>query len=123
MIYRYIILIIIKHFIADVYIQDGETSRGKRLPGWEGFTWLMWHSVPHAVGTALIVGIVQLDLLLAIGLGCLDCTLHVAIDKLKVILENIFEIRANSWQWYLLSIVDQTLHFSCYVLYGIILFI
>lgn len=95
-----------KHYVADFVLQTEWIARGKeRADGW-GLP-LLVHAGEHAVGTLLIVSLVQLDLW---WLALADFVVHGAVDRGKALLSLRLRLPvSNPRFWWLLGF-DQFLH-------------
>lgn len=103
-----IILLEIKHVIADYFLQSDFMGIGKRLQsGW--LYPLFLHSFEHGVGTLLAVLICTRNVYWAIMAGLFDLTTHMIIDRIKSSPYMFGDYYDTKW-WNLLTLIDQGLH-------------
>lgn len=116
------ILFTIKHFLADWYFQSPQMSVGKRAGGWEGIGYLAKHASVHSILTLPVVALVGsmegVRLLgLAIIISSTEFVLHFSIDYGKIAVEKANAIAFKTPSFWALLAVDQSLHFTCYLLF------
>ena len=116
----YIYLLLIKHSLADLWLQGRFNSskygdkRNLRHPK----LWL--HSLDHAVLTA-VVSLLFVGIIPALLIGLLDFVLHAIIDYIKNLYVSKHKIKQSDWMFWKVSAVDQAAHYTCYLLYVFLL--
>ena len=97
----------IKHYICDFGLQTNWIAANKGLPSQDGNKALLFHILPHAVGTTLIALAFTPSLW---WLGIVDFLVHWLIDKGKAMLTLAMKWKTTDrWFWLTLGF-DQELH-------------
>ncbi len=109
------VLLTIKHFIADYPAQTQYMLRKGSPTGW--VLPLVAHCAVHMGLTSLVVLIVSGDLLLAFGLGLFDFVVHFVVDTIKArIWKYAFPTKAF---WVALG-ADQAMHHLTYAVIALL---
>ena len=113
----YFYLLLVKHAIADLWLQSRFNSKpkyGEKEQLMKPKLWL--HSLDHAVLTA-IVTLIFAGLYWALIIAVLDFVLHSIIDYVKRIYTLRTNLNTNQNKFWKVQAIDQIAHFSCYLLY------
>ena len=102
-----LILLFIKHFIADFVLQTNKTAKSKHK-----YLYLS-HSMNHGLLT-FGIAVMFVDLYTAFSLSCLDFAIHHNVDYIKVKLSKKYT-QADRLYWIYFG-ADQLLHSLTYVL-------
>lgn len=97
-IYWMILALQIKHFLVDYPLQTPWILKNKREPTSIG---MLVHGALHGIGTWLCMNLFY---------GFLDFIFHSCIDSLKVLLQEIFDLKPDSKYFWWLFGVDQLIH-------------
>ena len=115
-----LVLLLIKHFIADLPLQTLDMIKSKgTLFEWDGIT----HSLIHGLLT-FTVSVLFFGVSLSFILAIIDFVVHYAIDFGKVQLDKKLECSkfengntvVTDTKYYYLFVGDQCLHFLTYIL-------
>jgi len=118
----YFYLLLIKHAIADLWLQsrfNGKKHLGEKEQLLKLKLWL--HSLDHAVLTAGVT-LIFAGLYWAIIICILDFVLHSIIDYAKRIYTLQTNINPNQDKFWKVQALDQIAHFSCYMLYVLMVY-
>ena len=113
----YFYLLLVKHAIADLWLQsrfNNKPKYGEKEQLLKPKLWL--HSLDHAVLTA-IVTLIFAGLYWALIIAVLDFMLHSIIDYVKRIYTLRTNLNTNQNKFWKVQALDQIAHFSCYLLY------
>ena len=113
----YFYLLLVKHAIADLWLQsrfNNKPKYGEKEHLMKPKLWL--HSLDHAVLTA-IVTLIFAGLYWALIIAVLDFVLHSIIDYVKRIYTLRTNLNTNQNKFWKVQAIDQIAHFSCYLLY------
>ena len=118
----YFYLLIVKHAVADLWLQS-RFNRKKNYGDKENLLKpkLYLHSLDHAVLTA-VVTLIFAGLYWAIIIAILDFVLHSVIDYVKRIYTLRANLSTNSDKFWKVQALDQIAHFSCYMLYVVMVY-
>ena len=106
----YFYLLLVKHAIADLWLQ----SRFNNKPKYGEKEQL--HSLDHAVLTAGVT-LIFAGLYWALIIAVVDFVLHSIIDYAKRIYTLRTNLNTNQNKFWKVQALDQIAHFSCYLLY------
>lgn len=111
----FFILILIKHFLADVLLQTGWISSGKRERGIFYVIPLFFHCMIHGIGTYLVVLYVTRSIEMATAAELFDMFWHAVIDRIKSHpdLNHLWDDPKVGTYWMVMCL-DQALHFATY---------
>ena len=118
----YFYLLLVKHAIADLWLQsrfNGKPKYGEKEQLLKPKLYL--HSLDHAVLTALVT-LIFAGLYWAIIIAILDFVLHSIIDYAKRMYTIKTKLGHNSNKFWKVQALDQIAHFSCYLLYVIMVY-
>lgn len=108
----------VKHAIADLAMQSfrtpGDKSNLRNPKGWI-------HAGDHSILTFLVVIIATLNFTNAIAIAILDYILHFIIDFVKTVIIKRYKWTTDQRQYWVAQSVDQIAHFSCYLIYVLLL--
>ena len=108
----------VKHAIADLALQSfrtpGDKSNLRNPKGWI-------HAGDHSILTFLVVIIATLNFTHAIAIAILDYILHFLIDFVKTVIIKRYKLTTDKKQYWIAQSVDQIAHFSCYLIYVLLL--
>ena len=108
-----IFLLIVKHYICDIELQNNWQARGKcQKIGY--FIPLTTHCLIHAVGTLAILYLLGLQNWWI--LAFFEVVAHYGIDLGKVRLNRILNASVDKKNFHRLYVADQCLHFAWYCL-------
>ena len=106
-------LLVCKHAVADLWLQSRLINKGSKLNLYTPRLWI--HCLDHAVLT-FFVALIIVGVKGAILAFVLDFVLHFAIDYSKSLYQNLKGVKYNSKKYWLYATVDQTLHFTTYLI-------
>tara|TARA_Y100001937_G_C7114262_1_gene329316 strand:+ start:698 stop:1063 length:366 start_codon:yes stop_codon:yes gene_type:complete len=118
----YFYLLVVKHAIADLWLQsrlDHKKHYGEKNQLLKPKLWL--HSLDHAVLTC-VVTLIFAGLYWAVIIAILDFVLHSIIDYSKHIYTIKYKINSSQNKFWKVQTIDQIAHFSCYLLYVIMVY-
>ena len=108
----------VKHAIADLAMQSfrtpGDKSNLRNPKGWI-------HAGDHSILTFLVVLIGTFNFTNAIAIAILDYVLHFMIDFVKTVIIKKYKWNTNQRQYWITQSIDQIAHFSCYLIYILLL--
>ncbi len=108
----------IKHAIADLAIQSfrtpGDKSNLKNPKGWI-------HAFDHSALTFIVIILATLNFKNAILIALLDYVLHFLIDYVKTVIIKKYKWNVDSRKYWIAQSVDQMAHFTCYLIYVLLL--
>ena len=108
----------VKHAIADLAMQSfrtpGDKSNLRNPKGWI-------HAGDHSILTFLVVLIGTFNFTNAIAIAILDYVLHFMIDFVKTVIIKKYKWNTNQRQYWIAQSIDQIAHFSCYLIYILLL--
>ena len=108
----------IKHAIADLAIQSfrtpGDKSNLRNPKGWI-------HAFGHSVLTFVVIIIATLNFTNALLIALLDYVLHFLIDYIKTVIIKKYQWNIDSRKYWIAQSIDQMAHFSCYLIYVLLL--
>ena len=108
----------IKHAIADLAIQSfrtpGDKSNLRNPKGWI-------HAFDHSVLTFVVIIIATLNFTNALLIALLDYVLHFLIDYIKTVIIKKYQWNIDSRKYWIAQSIDQMAHFSCYLIYVLLL--
>lgn len=108
-----LILLIIKHYIADIELQTNWMACKKSdIHGW--FMPLLVHSAIHVLGTLAVLWLLGLQN--KAYLAFLELPIHFIIDRGKALLNAKTGGLCNKKPYHRLYVADQCLHFMWYVI-------
>ena len=112
-----IIIFLIKHLVADYFLQTSWMALGKEQPsGW--FAPLLAHVCVHAAATAAIFAILAPAYVWMAGV---DFVVHFAIDRAKGLLNRVFDNDTTKTGYWWLFGIDQTLHHLTHLGFAILI--
>lgn len=112
--------LVVKHFICDFMLQTKFQYSNKHIFGHPGG---LLHALIHVLGTMLVGWIVVPDYFVLIALmGCVEGIVHYFIDwaKMNINIQYGWTAVTHS-QFWILTGLDQMLHYLCYVAMLIVL--
>lgn len=118
----YFYLLVVKHAIADLWLQsrfNNKKQYGEKEQLLKPKLWL--HSLDHAVLTC-IATLIFAGLYWAIIIAIIDFVLHSVIDYVKRIYTLRTQITTSSNKFWKVQAIDQIAHFSCYMLYVLMVY-
>ena len=105
-------LFMIKHTIADYFLQYSWMIKEKGVYGaWGGIA----HSGAHALGTLLVLAILDIPTLYALALSIADGVAHYHIDYVKSNFWKHKNLTPADQQYWMAHGADQLAHFLTYV--------
>jgi len=118
----YFYLLLVKHAIADLWLQSRFNNK-KHYGEKENLLKpkLYLHSLDHAGLTALVT-LIFAGVYWAIIIAILDFVLHSVIDYAKRIYTLKTKLNMNSSKFWKVQAIDQIAHFSCYMLYVLMVY-
>lgn len=105
-----LVLLVLKHFIADFILQTDTMVREKGTYGAKGG---LHHSFIHGILTALVMLPLTESVILALFIGLVDAIAHYHIDWAKMNISKHYT-PADKQFWFWLG-VDQMLHYLTYI--------
>ena len=118
----YFYLLLVKHAVADLWLQsrfNGKKNYGEKENLLKPKLYL--HSLDHA-GLTLVVTLIFAGIYWAIIIAILDFVLHSVIDYVKRIYTLRTKLSTNSDKFWKVQALDQIAHFSCYMLYVLMVY-
>ena len=118
----YFYLLLVKQAIADLWLQsrfNGKKNYGEKENLLKPKLYL--HSLDHAGLTALVT-LIFAGVYWAIIIAILDFVLHSIIDYTKRIYTLKAKLTTNSNKFWKVQAIDQIAHFSCYMLYVLMVY-
>ena len=118
----YFYLLLVKHAIADLWLQSRFNNK-KHYGEKENLLKpkLYLHSLDHA-GLTAFVTLIFAGIYWAIIIAILDFVLHSVIDYVKRIYTLKTKLNINSSKFWKVQAIDQIAHFSCYILYVLMVY-
>ena len=116
----YFFLLLLKHSFADLWLQG---RFGSKYGDKKNLTDLkLWvHSLDHAILTAAIT-LFFAGFYTAIIVFVLDFVLHSVIDYVKRVYVLRNNITQKQYLYWKIQSIDQSLHYTCYFVYALIVF-
>ena len=118
----YFYLLLVKHAIADLWLQsrfNGKKRYGEKENLLKPKLYL--HSFDHA-GLTFFVTLIFAGIYWAIIIATIDFVLHSVIDYAKRIYTLRTSLTTNSDKFWKVQALDQIAHFSCYMLYVLMVY-
>ena len=118
----YFYLLLVKHAVADLWLQsrfNNKKNYGEKENLLKPKLYL--HSLDHA-GLTLVVTLIFAGIYWAIIIAILDFVLHSVIDYVKRIYTLRTNLNTNSDKFWKVQALDQIAHFSCYMLYVLMVY-
>ena len=109
---EFFLLLLIKHAIADLALQDLIKNNNKTDYISSGHQ----HYLHHGLGTLLVSLVYFLDPIIAILIAIIEYFAHWHIDWFKHFFKNKFNVENYTANWWWLTTLDQCLHYSTYYL-------
>ena len=111
--------LLVKHAIADLAIQSLRKTSGDKsdLKSLKGYI----HAGDHALLTFVVIALLTNDVLMSISIGLLDYVLHFIIDYIKTRIIKRYKWTTDQKAYWITQAIDQTLHYTCYLSYILIL--
>ena len=118
----YFYLLLVKHAVADLWLQsrfNGKKRYGEKENLLKPKLYL--HSLDHA-GLTFFVTLIFAGIYWAIIIAIIDFVLHSVIDYAKRIYTLRTSLTTNSDKFWKVQALDQIAHFSCYMLYVLMVY-
>lgn len=106
-------LLLVKHAIADLWLQARLVKKGDKTKLKTPRLWI--HALDHTVLTFL-VALVFVGVVNALWLSLLDFVAHFAIDYAKSMYQKYRNVSYSSTKYWQYATVDQILHFTTYLI-------
>tara|TARA_B100000902_G_scaffold266310_1_gene252394 strand:- start:209 stop:580 length:372 start_codon:yes stop_codon:yes gene_type:complete len=111
--------LLVKHAIADLAIQSLRKTPGDKsdLKSLKGYI----HAGDHAGLTFVVIALLTNNFLMSISIALLDYVLHFIIDYVKTRIIKRYKWTTDQKAYWITQAIDQTLHYTCYLSYVLIL--